>query len=97
VPAFGEISGGLFFVRSFPRKRDPGQGARRVDALFYCCSVSSSLPERLLLEFQNRRQEVADQPAGTGLDLHGNGHAMGEIDRAVFDVHLRAVEDASSA
>src|SRR5580658_8856435 len=50
------------------------------------------LPEALALVAQQRREQVADDAAGPGLDLDRHGHAGGEVHGAVLDRHAGAVQ-----
>src|SRR5712675_2540500 len=52
----------------------------------------SSLAQALLLVARERREQIADDAARTGLDLDGDGHPGREIDRLAFDLHPGPVE-----
>ena len=45
-----------------------------------------------MLVANERREEIADDPARAGLDLDRDGHAGRKIDCLVFDLHLSVVE-----
>src|SRR3981081_1473674 len=52
----------------------------------------SSLAQGLLFVARERREQIADDAARTGLDLDGDGHPGREIDRLAFDLHPGPVE-----
>src|ERR1700704_550270 len=52
----------------------------------------SSLAQALLFVARERREQIADDAARTGLDLDGDGHPGREIDRLAFDLHPGPVE-----
>ena len=51
-----------------------------------------SFSQDFLLVSHERREQIADDPARPCLDLDRDRHARTEIDEAVLDLHLRAVE-----
>jgi hypothetical protein len=70
--------------------------AAHCDSLWGCfganAAVSLSFSERLLFVAEYGGEQIIDDLAGTGLDLDGDGHAGGEVDEIVVDLHLRLAE-----
>jgi hypothetical protein len=58
----------------------------------FCRKSTSAPPQALLPIAQQRRPQICDDPARTGLDLDGNGHARRGIDELVFDLQLGLIE-----
>ena len=55
---------------------------------------AESLPfvQALLLEPHQRRQQVADDAAGSGFDLHRDGHTRRQVDHPIVNLHFRAIK-----
>jgi len=51
-----------------------------------------SFAQSLLLIFDKRRKQIADNTTGSGFDFHGDGHARGKVREGIFDLNLRAIE-----
>src|SRR5262249_37190197 len=56
----------------------------------YC--LPSAFAQNLLAVAKQRRQNIADDRARAGLDLHRHRHAGGQLDHPVVDLHFGAVE-----
>ena len=54
--------------------------------------LHSPFAQALLFVASERGQQIADDPAGSGLDFDGYGHAGRKIDALVLDLHLAAVD-----